>query len=204
VSARSSIALKEVRTGLIIPATLIHPVDMEYARRADDEWAVFLATKMAEALASGTPLERPEDGHWNWERKVRLTGHLLSYPFYAVECGGGRAQGLMLLKTDGAFGRLREQVSQALVSVEFLATAPWNREKIVTQPLYRGVGTVLVRAAVETSLALEFKGRIALHALPGAEEFYERIGMTCLGPDCRKKNLKYFEMTAGQAAAFMN
>jgi hypothetical protein len=48
-----------------------------------------------------------------------------------------------------------------------------------------------------------FKGRIGLHSLPQADEFYRLRGMTDLGTDQTNQNLRYFEMTAEQARAFL-
>jgi hypothetical protein len=49
----------------------------------------------------------------------------------------------------------------------------------------------------------DFRGRIGLHSLPAAEEFYGTVcGMTDLGRDESYQGLRYFEMTAAQAAAF--
>jgi hypothetical protein len=50
---------------------------------------------------------------------------------------------------------------------------------------------------------LGFKGRIALHSLPQANAWYERLGMATFGPDAEKQNLNYYEMTAEGAAAFI-
>ena len=44
---------------------------------------------------------------------------------------------------------------------------------------------------------------MALHSLPQAERYYRDVcGMTDLGPDPAYDNLRYFEMTAEQAAEF--
>jgi len=47
-----------------------------------------------------------------------------------------------------------------------------------------------------------FKGRLGLHSLPQADNFYRKIGMTDLGQDASYQNLRYFEMTSEQARAF--
>jgi hypothetical protein len=50
----------------------------------------------------------------------------------------------------------------------------------------------------------EFKGRIGLHSLPQANAFYANTcGMTDLGFDQDYEGLRYFEMTPGQAEAFI-
>jgi hypothetical protein len=88
------------------------------------------------------------------------------------------------------------------VEVAFLATAPWNLRSVVATPRFAGVGTILLRAAVETSFDLGFKGRVGLLALRQAETFYERHDMTCFGVDS-KKPMKYYEMTTNVAEAFV-
>jgi hypothetical protein len=45
-------------------------------------------------------------------------------------------------------------------------------------------------------------GRLGL-SLPQADAFYRKIGMTDLGQDSAYQNLRYFEMTAEQARAFL-
>ncbi len=202
MSTGHEVTLLECETGQYVSALLLEGVDVEYARAVDDRWVTFVATETAKAQAAGTPIGPQDHGHWRWERKVGATAHLLSFPTMAVECNG-IPQGMMLLKTDGAVGRLPDQTGHPLVYVHFVATAPWNDTRVVEQPKYRGVGMVLMYAAVQTSVDLGFKGRLGLHSLPGAEKFYEKIGMTCMGPDEKSQNLKYFEMTAAVAAAFL-
>lgn len=195
-------ALEDRRASCVVPATLIDRIDVAYAKRVDDLWLTFLTAEMAEAEAAGTPLVLPEHAHWRWTRKVELTVHLLPYPTLAIECEG-QPQGLMTLKTDGETARLPNEQGKPLVYVVFLASAPWNLPAVVARPRFRGAGTTLLRAAIETSLDLGFKGRIALHSLSKAETFYARSGMTALGKDPKKENLEYFEMTSVQAMAFI-
>jgi len=90
-----------------------------------------------------------------------------------------------------------------MVYLEFLATAPWNRPEFQQPVRLKGCGRIFTLAAIEVSRALGGKGRIGLHSLPAAEEFYERkCGMTRLGPDAAHQNLVYFEMTETQADLF--
>lgn len=200
--SRREVALLDRHSGQIVPATLIERIDVAFARRTDDLWATFQAAEVARALASGTVLREPEHAHWRWEKKVSLVGHLLSYPTLAIEFEGD-AQGLMLIKTDGEFAKLPAQVGRPIVYVVFLAAAPWNLADIVARPRFRGVGTMLLRAAVEVSEDLGFKGRMGLHALPQSELFYAQLGMTGMDHEPDKENLKYFEMTPEQATAFL-
>ncbi len=202
MSASHRFPIQDLHSGQFVEAILTERIDVMYAKRADDAWLTFLATAKALALAAGAHFDPPEHMHWRWERKVLASAHLLSYPTMGIEYEG-QVQGLMMLLTDGEFGRLPEQARQPLVYVHFLATAPWNLGAVVAQPRFRGVGTVLLRAAIETSIDLGFKGRMGLHSLPQSETWYDRIGMICLGADSSKQNLKYYEMTAAQAAVFV-
>ena len=62
----------------------------------------------------------------------------------------------------------------------------------------------MIAAAIHLSLAEEFSGRVGLHSLPQADDWYSRgCGMTDLGPDPAVQNLRYFEMTPEQAAEFL-
>lgn len=196
------VALEDRHAGRIIPATLIERIDIAYARRTDDLWLTFLAAEVSKAQAENRPLVHPEHAHWRWEHKVTLAGHLLAYPTLAIEFEGD-AQGLMMLKTDGEFARLPGEMGKPLVYVVFLATAPWNLPSVVMRPRFRGVGTVMLRSAIEISFELGFKGRLGLHSLSQSEHFYTRSGLTELGNDLEKENLSYFEMTPAQASAFI-
>ena len=95
--------------------------------------------------------------------------------------------------------RLADQAGKNLVYVEFVENAPWNRKELFDPPRYRGIGTLLMRAAIEASRQEGFKGRIGLHSLPQADAFYAKTcGMTDLGadPDPHYSPMHYFEMTA--------
>lgn len=196
------ITLREAQSNKVVAATLWERVDTAYAKRADDSWSTYIAIEEAAAITNGRVFKTPEHGHWEWEKKVKLTEKFLPYPTLGIDIDG-EIQGLMMLKTDGDFCRLDEQAKRPLVQVYFLSTAPWNLASVASQPRYKGVGLALMWAAAQHSVDLGFKGRIGLHSLPQAETFYERIGMTCLGPDSKKQDLKYFEMTEAQAARFL-
>ena len=101
-------------------------------------------------------------------------------------------------------GRLEGQKGQHLVYVEFVENAPWNRPELFDPPRYRGVGSILIRAAVTLSEELGFHRRIGLHSLPQANGFYANTcGMTDLGTDPDHEDLRYFEMSSENALAFI-
>jgi hypothetical protein len=149
--------------------------------------------------------EQEEHRHWDWRRKVAHFSRQLSYQFVALECGG-KTQGMMIVNTMKRC-RLPQQANKHLVYVEYLEAAPWNRRSVTSTPQYRGVGSVLIAAAIQLSIDEGNHGRIGLHALPQADTFYRDVcRMTDLGPDASysaQHPLRYFEMTESQSAAFM-
>jgi hypothetical protein len=118
---------------------------------------------------------------------------------------GEMTQGMMILDTTTKRCRIPAQLGLNLVYIEYVETAPWNRKELgFTPQRYRGVGSILIRAAIEHSQQTEFKGRIGLHSLPQADRFYaEKVRMTDMGIDDKYHNLRYFEMSPEQAEAFI-
>lgn len=196
------VPLRRGATDEMVEALLYERIDGAYAQRVDNIWLTYLAAAAARTNASDQPGIKLEHAHWSWHAKVAESSRLLSCPTLAIECEA-EPQGLMLLITDGHFSSLPTEAGKPLVYVLYLASAPWNLVGVVDQPRFRGVGTLLLRAAVQMSLEAEFRGRIGLHSLPQAENFYERNGFTCLGVDVEKEGLKYYELSPEAAAAFI-
>jgi hypothetical protein len=132
-----------------------------------------------------------------------MNGLLCSQGFSLV-CDGV-TQGLIAVNMVSHRCRLPEQQGKHLVYIELLENAPWNRSELLFQPIkFKGIGTILMAAAIELSREQDFKGRLGLHALPQSERWYrEACGMTDMGIDQHAQGLRYFEMTAQQASAFI-
>jgi hypothetical protein len=129
------------------------------------------------------------DGHWDWSKKHQRTASSLNYEKYAIECEK-ITQGLMMLEID--FHRSQMEPGKNLVYVDFLAAAPWNRPSRQDRQ-FKAVGTHLLRLARQRSLDLGYGGRVGLHSLPSAENFYSSHGMADFGCDSDKEKLTYFE-----------
>ena len=200
--ADTKIVLQEGSTGNFVEASLVERIDAPYAKAVDDSWLTYLGAAKANASAAKEAFPQVEHAHWSWHEKVKATAHLLPTPTMALEVGG-EVQGLILIDTDRRIARLPAQKGMPVVYVDYLATAPWNFKPIAKNAKYRGVGTVLLRAAIQTSRDLGFKGRIALHSLPQSEAWYEKLKMEAVGIDPAKHHLKYYEMTPDQANVFM-
>ncbi len=145
----------------------------------------------------------PQSRHWNWRKKTEALQGMLAQPGFSIVCNG-MTQGMMILDTVMKRCRIEQQKGKEIVYVDFVENAPWNRPDLHDPALYRGVGSVMINAAIAQSKELEFKGRIGLHSLPQANSFYANTcGMSDLGMDANYQNLRYFEMTSEQAEAFI-
>lgn len=168
------------------------------------EWlpALFKALQQLNRANVAT-MHWPQSRHWNWRAKVMTLQGLLSHPGFCI-VAGGVTQGMMICETLLHRCRVEEQNGKNLIYVEFVENAPWNRPELATPPTYRGIGSILIRAAIALSIEEEFKGRIGLHALPQSHAFYANTcGMTDLGSDATHHGLRYFEMTPEQAQTFI-
>ncbi len=193
----SVVYLQRSADGEIVEATLCDEITSEHL----DEWNKTWVPQMAAFCKNKPPADKPEDSHWDWKGKAAAYSGLLSYQSFAL-IAEGKLQGLMMTNNVTS-GRIPEQFGKPLIYVEFVATAPWNRPEMQKPPEFRGAGRVFLLAAIETSIDAGFKGRLGLHSLPQAEEFYEtKCGMTRLGADSSHQDLIYYEMTETQADSF--
>lgn len=200
------VMLLDTATGEPREAELLSSISEKQLTDVEGEWKPALYDRFREFKRSGKPVaEWPgmQNAHWNWRQKVEQLQSLLSHDGYCVICQDS-TEGLMLIDTTSYRCRLPENDRRNLVYIDYVENAPWNRPELEQVPRYRGIGSILVGAAIERSVAEEFKGRIGLHALPQAEAFYSATcGMTDLGLDTAKQGLRYYEMTAAQAEAFI-
>jgi GNAT superfamily N-acetyltransferase len=196
-SDTSAVFLREVSTNNPVPAELWDGILPKHLADWTQHWQPALKRTL-----QTLPVERwPENWHWDWDRKVSHVSGLLGARTFCV-VAQAMTQGLMSVDlTKNA--RIASQRSKPLVYIDYLEVAPWNRPDLLGIARFRGVGTVLVTAASELSRAEGFRGRLGLHSLPRADDFYRKAGMTDLGRDPGYHNLRYFEMTSEQAQAYL-
>lgn len=189
------------------PAELWDAITEQQLADWEAEWQPELFKAMQRLHRAGVPRQFwPQSRHWNWRLKTESLQGMLAHPGYSVMCAGV-TQGMMILDTTTKRCRIVAQKGKNLVYVEYVENAPWNRKELLFDPpRYRGVGTLLIRAAIETSRSEGFKGRIGLHSLPQANDFYaNKCGMSDLGADSDPdyKSMHYFEMTSEQSEDFI-
>ncbi|MEO1353908.1 MAG: GNAT family N-acetyltransferase [Cyanobacteria bacterium J06635_15] len=133
-----------------------------------------------------------EDKFWDWAYKKRIAQTGSGYESYAIEWNE-ITQGLLALETHYHRSQIDSDRGQPLVYVQALATAPWNRRTAQSGRQFSGIGALLLNFARRRSLQLGYGGRVALHALPNAERFYEALNMMNFDPDPDYDGLVYFE-----------
>lgn len=187
------------------PAELHSPIGDSHVADFRKLWQPAFKQRLARMVLGETrESAQLQDEHWKWPEKSEVVRGRLDFESFAVTASG-LTQGLMIVSL-AKTARIERQRGQHLVYVELIATAPWNRPGFTDGGAqYKGVGRLLLAAAVSLSVEQEFGGRIGLHALPQAASWYRDVcGMTDLGPDEGHQKLVYFEMTAEQAAAFVS
>jgi hypothetical protein len=200
----STIYLFDTAAGAAAEAELRDAIEAKQLADWRVHWQPALTAVLQELHRRGVPpAQWPQSWHWDWPAKAAQVQGLIAFRGCCVVCED-LTQGLMRVDLTKS-AREPTQAGKALVYIDYLEVAPWNRPDIGQAPRLKGVGMALMTAAVEISLAEGFKGRIGLHSLPQADAFYrDRCGMTDLGPDPSAQNLRYFEMTVAQATAFLD
>jgi hypothetical protein len=126
--------------------------------------------------------DRDEDRSWNW-RAIYLDqkNALDEYECYAAVVGND-LHGLMALNIG------RQASDQKGILVDYLATKPENR---LPGTGLRYVGTALVAVALLRSIESGKNGKVWLESLPGAQAFYESLGMESEGEKSEDGNVIY-------------
>jgi|HubBroStandDraft_4_1064222.scaffolds.fasta_scaffold455200_1 hypothetical protein len=197
--ARRKCHLKTPESENLVEAELIDELSKDDLIQAHLDWAPVRLAALKRLHEAKQPW--PEHWHWDWSKKADMLD-LLAYRCTGIEMGG-RMQGMMMVSTIAAKGRLPGQQGKAVLYVEFLETAPWNIRDLAGTPQFLGVGVRLLEAAIVFSEEEGFGGRIGLHSLPQSADFYRKY-MTDLGLDAsQSQGLRYFEMSAEQVRYFL-
>jgi hypothetical protein len=149
----------------------------------------------------------PQSLHWNWADKslpLTLGKSSADQRIFGLR-GKGDWQAVMVTRKNQMTALLAPGAGRELIYIDFLESAPWNWSiaELRQERRFGKIGKLMVRAAVEQSVAEGSDGRISLHSLPQAEGFYQSCGMTRMKLDAAYDNLPYYELTAQAAQAFL-
>jgi hypothetical protein len=199
----STIYLLDVASGDSVEGELRDAIEQAQLDDWLTKWQPELLTVLRELARKGVPQAQwPQSWHWDWKQKTARVQGMLAHKGFSV-VAQDVTQGLAQIDLTKS-ARHPSEIGRPLVYLDYLEVAPWNRPELGSQPRLRGVGTALITAAVVQSVDEDFKGRLGLHSLPQADDFYRRCGFTDFGQDPAYQNLRYFEMTAAQARAFLD
>lgn len=179
--------------------------DLVIANLCDRTWGAFnvaLMRHIRELEASGTDIApilaaaQMEDHHWRWLNKTFAFRDDCYKWFFLVAENYPQAACLV--------NHPKNSVSGAgdIFYVEYIAAAPWNRENIMAERVFKGVGPKLLDRIIKYAKEdLKLSPGFSLHSLPQAVPFYqEKLGMTAF-PHYDKDGLTFFEWVAPKSAA---
>ncbi len=190
------------RNGGTVNAVLLQHMSLDQVRAANASWQPYIqAWRTRRWREPGFMSQASEHLHWDWARKAEYHVGESSCRILGIEYSGA-VQGMMLVSLAGKRCRAPEVWGLELLYVDYLAAAPWNLPFLGDAQQFVGVGTALLFAAVSLSYEQGFSGRLGLHSLPQADEFYRRRGLRDFGPDADYQNLRYFELSSDQAVNF--
>lgn len=179
-----------------------HGLNMNHAMICDQSWTHFKSEMLdyieaqnysEEELSQVLSGLQTEDYHWDWLTK--------SYVYSTVEYewfflfAENQPQGACVIYHP----KQSSLHSGKIFYIEFVAAAPWNRTNPFKPKAFKGVGTTLIRCALDYAVnKLGLSQGFSLHSLPQACEYYEKIGML-KDKNNNKDGLEYFEMPKDHA-----
>lgn len=178
--------------------------DLLFANLCDRSWGAFNVSLMrhiqsldAEGVDIDPILEAAqlEDYHWRWlDKSLHYRGNCYQW-FFLVAEGYPQAACLIYHPKSSVVG------AGDIFYVEYIAAAPWNRENVLADRIFKGVGPKLLDRVISYAQdVLKLRPGFSLHSLPKAEQFYERLGMKAFQA-YDKGGLKFFEWIAPESIA---
>lgn len=145
----------------------------------------------------------PTDYYWDWSWKLGEYARFRSFAEFCITKKNS-VEGMMLLG-DPVSSRTSLGGQDTALFLEYLAVAPWNREKSLVSRRFRGVGSLLICLGIRWSRSNGCGGRLALHSVPGALDFYHALGFRDFGPvsDRTDSDFHYMELDERTATGFL-
>lgn len=180
--------------------------DFSLARACDREWGLYNIKLMqfieeqeydSQTLTNVLDQVQLDDSHWDWLGKS-IAYHTNEYVWFFV-VADGKPQGACLIYHP----QKSATCANNIFYVEYVAVAPWNRKNPISERVFFGIGSILIKTAIMHATAvLRLKHGFSLHALEKAAPFYLKIGMTP-HPGLDKPRLQYFEMPETTAVEYL-
>lgn len=120
-----------------------------------------------------------DDRDWDWRALISSCQNKPLWHAIAVRCHEGQIQGAILYRANGVS---RIESEKGSVFIEYLASAPWNRDWLTDRPRFRGAGECLIFTAVRHSYLLGLGGRVTVAAIDNDRtvRFYKNRGFEAI------------------------
>ncbi|WP_186044437.1 GNAT family N-acetyltransferase [Burkholderia gladioli] len=191
--------------GICVPFEIQAGWDLGKAHWCDKNWGVFNLSLLKfikdkdysdEERAEVLESIQIDDSHWEWLKKA--IAYRTDEYVWLFLIADDVPQGACLIYHP----KKSEIETGDIFYIEYIASAPWNRKNPMSPRRFSGVGSLLIKAAMEyATKELKLRQGFSLHALPRAVSFYEKIGMKSFAA-LDKEPLKYFEMPQAIATEF--
>ena len=169
----SQYVLKNLRINEFEEAILHHTISDQHINHIENHWKPALLKHLENLKIKhhyGTKSFDPkklfieqgkhniQDAKWDWRKKHNVFSGTFGYCGSALVCNG-MTQGIGYFDISQKYkSRIITDTPSSIVYVEFIATAPWNRNKIEKQH-YAGVGLALLHHAINISFSEGLKDR---------------------------------------------
>jgi len=187
--------------------SIYHGCSLQRAIKCNVEWGIVFGEIISNIYSTAqTNIELNDlirthimqDAHWNWFDKACV---LNSDEYEWFFCDLDEVtQGVCII-----FHPKKSFLQPGNVFyIEYISTAPWNRDIPGITKRFNGVGTILIkhttRFAVEN---LNLMPGFNLHSLPQSNTFYEKKGMVLIKENA-KDGMEFFEMPSHLAIELIN
>jgi hypothetical protein len=184
-------------SGEEIEYSIEHGLNINSAIACDQSWDQFKLEMLdyieqqnysEEKLSEVLSGIQTEDYHWNWALKSHICS-TTEYEWFFL-FADNQPQGACLIYHP----KKSTLHPNNIFYVEFVAVAPWNRSNPYKPKMFTGVGSVLIKSALNYAVnILGLYQGFSLHSLPQACDYYIKIGMLN-DKNHNKDGLEYFEM----------
>jgi hypothetical protein len=205
------LSLNCAHSGASVPYNVVTEFDARLVLKIKCDWDAEKVAIVAEILESNQGcIKNPqafhealaehnlEDFHWDWLDKAAHCNTDEYRWFFLVANETVQAVCIIYHPEQSRFD------AENIFYVDYLATAFWNRGRPNYVRQFSRLATTLLAHSIRYATdVLDYRPGFCLHSLPKAETYYLKLGMTDLGHDKEKENLKFFEAEKGIALSLL-
>jgi hypothetical protein len=185
---------------------LNHGLDIIRANLCDKLWGAFnlklieylhaqnYSNEEFTAVAEAIQLD---DSHWDWLAKTCIHNSD-QYEWFFLDIDGVPQAACLIYHP-----KKSAENDGNIFYIEYVAVAPWNRNNPLDGKRYNGAGSEIIKCAMKFGIQnLGLRFGFALHSIPKAEGFYQKIGMINHHA-YNKDSLNYYEMSEESAITYV-